>query len=238
MDGFTYNNIFETKGIEYLVIITFFAILIPFWLLLNRKAKKPAFSRVTGLLTPGSVHIPQGLYFSKFHSWAHLDTNGEAKVGIDDLLLHITGDVNIEYSKKPGEYIKKGELLTKIGHAGKELKIFSPISGEIVAANSMITENAETVKNDPDRQLWIYSVKPANWKAETNSYYLAEEATIWMLRELARFKDFLAASVAQYIPEPSGIVLQDGGELLDQPLTGLPDEIWKDFQDEFLSVKS
>ena len=39
MDGFTYHNIFETKGIEYLAILAFFAILIPFWLLLNRQIK-------------------------------------------------------------------------------------------------------------------------------------------------------------------------------------------------------
>ncbi len=39
MDGFSYNNIFETKGIEYLVIIAFFLILIPFWIKLNKKVK-------------------------------------------------------------------------------------------------------------------------------------------------------------------------------------------------------
>ena len=39
MDGFTYNNIFDTKGIEYLVIIAFFAILILFWIALNKQIK-------------------------------------------------------------------------------------------------------------------------------------------------------------------------------------------------------
>ena len=39
MDGFSYNNIFETKGIEYLVVIAFFALLIPFWITLNKQAK-------------------------------------------------------------------------------------------------------------------------------------------------------------------------------------------------------
>ncbi len=32
MEGFTYTNIFETKGIEYIIIICFFLILIPFWI--------------------------------------------------------------------------------------------------------------------------------------------------------------------------------------------------------------
>ena len=33
MDGFTViSNIFDTKGIEYLVIIAFLLLLIPFWI--------------------------------------------------------------------------------------------------------------------------------------------------------------------------------------------------------------
>ena len=239
MEGFTYSNIFETKGIEYLVIIGFFAILIPFWLLLNRKAKvSQLVSKTSGLITLNSIRIPQGIFFSKYHSWAHLEANGEAKVGIDDLLIHITGNVQIDNIKNPGEIIKKGELLTRIIHNGKNLNVFSPVSGEITATNTMFAENTVLKKDDPYQQLWIYNIKPTNWKAETSNYYLADEATIWMLQELARIKDFLAAAVARYIPEPSGIVLQDGGELLDQPLAELPDEVWHDFQEEFLSRKN
>ena len=39
MEQFTYNNIFETKGIEYLLIIGFFLVLIPFWLILNKRVE-------------------------------------------------------------------------------------------------------------------------------------------------------------------------------------------------------
>jgi glycine cleavage system H protein len=236
MEGFTYNNIFETKGIEYLAIIGFFAILIPFWLILNKKVKlSEQISKVTRLITPGSIRIPQGVFFSKFHSWAHLETNGDAKVGIDDLLLHFTGDVNIEHIKSPGEHVKKGEVLTQINHNGKNLRILSPISGQIKSTNTSLGENSSLIKEDPYRQGWIYSIKPIRWKAETNSYYLAEEATYWAKQELLRFKDFLSVSVTKYMPEPERVVLQDGGELIDQPLAELPQEVWQDFQNKFLS---
>ena len=39
MDGFSYFNIFETKGIEYMAIIAFLALLIPFWFVLNKQVK-------------------------------------------------------------------------------------------------------------------------------------------------------------------------------------------------------
>ncbi len=236
MEGYTYTNIFETKGIEYLVIIAFFAILVPFWLILNRKTKQSKLvSKTSGLITINSIRIPQGIFFSKYHTWAHLEANGDAKVGIDDLLLHITGNVRIDNIKNPGEIIKKGDLLTRITHNGKNLNVLSPVSGEIIATNSIIADNPEQTTEDPLRQLWIYNIKPTNWKAETNTYYLADEAIIWMLQELARIKDFLSTAVTKYIPEPAGIVLQDGGELMDQPLAEFPQEVWNDFQEEFLS---
>ena len=39
MDGFSYTDIFATKGIEYLVVITFLLLLIPFWMILSKESK-------------------------------------------------------------------------------------------------------------------------------------------------------------------------------------------------------
>lgn len=111
----------------------------------------------------------------------------------------------------------------------------SPITGEIKRTNSNPGENPDLIKDDPYRQGWIYTIKPTNWKAETNSYYLAEEATYWAKQELLRFKDFLSISVQKYMLAPSGVILQDGGELIDVPLAELPQEVWQDFQDKFLN---
>src|SRR5690606_15708878 len=91
------------------------------------------------------IRIPQGIFFSKYHTWAHLQANGNAKVGIDDLLLHIAGNVKIDSIKTPGEIIRKGDLLTKINHNEKILNVFSPVSGEITATNTMMTDNPEQI---------------------------------------------------------------------------------------------
>ncbi len=54
--------------------------------------------------------------------------------------------VSFSQLKKPGENIKKGDLLAEIEHQGKTLRIFSPVSGEILAMNPLLTENPELVK--------------------------------------------------------------------------------------------
>ena len=238
MDPFTYNNIFDTKGIEYLVIITFFVILIPFWMLLNRQAKnRKQLQKSLGVLTANTLKVPQGLFFSIYHTWTHLEKSGVAKVGLDDLLVHLTGEVQFSNLKKLGEKVKKGELLAEINQNGKLLKIYSPISGEIMEANTQLANNPELLNQDPYVKGWMFKVKPVSWVPDTNSYYLADDATIWATQELERFKDFLAQSVGKYSPMSSNVVLQDGGELVDQPLSSLPNEVWQDFQKDFLSKK-
>ena len=83
MDGFTYNNIFEMKGIEYAVIVVFFVILIPFWIVLNRQVKATKqLQKKLGVLTAKALKIPQGIFFNKDHTWTHLDKTGLARVGV------------------------------------------------------------------------------------------------------------------------------------------------------------
>ena len=100
MDGFSYSDIFATKGVEYLVVITFLTLLIPFWLILNkRSAIQGKIRRVLGNLSFNILKIPQGLFYSNNHTWMHMEKTGTASVGLDDLLLHMTGDVKFSNLK-------------------------------------------------------------------------------------------------------------------------------------------
>ena len=236
MDGFSYSNIFETKGIEYLAILAFFAALIPFWIILNRKVKtKKRVQQLMGTLSPAALRIPQGLFFSRNHTWTHLEKSGIAKVGLDDLLLKITGEVKVINYAQPGDSIKKGDLLAEIDQNGKHLQIFSPISGDVQNANSLLRDEPEALNEDPFRKGWIYQIKPADWKNETKSYYLAQEANGWMSKELVRFKDFVMASSAKNSMGTAGVILQDGGELRENAMSEFPNELWQDFQKDFLN---
>jgi glycine cleavage system H protein len=237
MDGFSYSDIFATKGIEYLIIIAFLVLLIPFWMILNKQAKvNRKIQKALGALTAGILQIPQGLFYSKNHTWMYLEKSGSAMVGLDDLLLHITGEVKFNNHKNPGEMIHKGELLTDIEQNGKLLRILSPVSGTITNINSIIHENPGMLNEDPYDKGWICKIKPSKWIVEADACYFAEAATHWSTIELERFKDFLAMSMRNYAPDPSLVILQDGGELCDHTLSELPGEIWRDFEKEFLNL--
>ncbi|MEZ5083624.1 MAG: hypothetical protein R2750_09260 [Bacteroidales bacterium] len=235
MEGFSYNNIFDTKGIEYIIIIAFLVLLIPFWVLLNKKsAIVKQVKKVWDVLTIDILKIPQGLFYGRNHTWAYLTPSGSAKVGLDDFLLHVVGDFRIIQLKSPGETIKKGDLLAEINQDGKNLKIVSPLSGKIEKANLQLVESTEVLQNDPYNEGWIYHIRPSNWVGETKSYYLADNARAWIKEEINRFKDFLAVTLNKHSPDPTLVAFQEGGELRSHLLSELDMEIWEDFQKEFL----
>ncbi len=237
MESFSQVDIFDTKGVEYLFVIGYLLFLIIFWNLANKHEGIIAqIKKVMSSLSAGVLRIPQGLFYSRYHAWTHMDESGIAKVGLDDFIQHIAGKVKFTQLKNADEMISKGDLLTQIEQDGKQLKIYSPISGKILDANAALNEHPEIFNEDPYHKGWIYKIKPSRWKKETNSYLLAEDATNWSLKELDRLKDFLCGGpMRKYSSEPSMILLQDGGEIRDNILSELPGEVWKDFQREFLN---
>jgi glycine cleavage system H protein len=68
MDGFNYNNIFETKGIEYLIIIAFLILIVPFWIIINKQsAIKLQARKALGILSANILRIPKGLFYRRIH---------------------------------------------------------------------------------------------------------------------------------------------------------------------------
>ena len=235
MDGFHYYDLFATKGIEYIITIVFFLLLIPFWKVLNGKvpAMAQAHSAIKTKLSD-VLKIPQGIFYNPNHTWAFLEKSGKARVGIDELLLHIAGPLEIKHRVAPGQTIQKGDIMAELQHNGRQLKVRSPLSGEVVGNNNTVDLQPPSPNGDPYEQGWLYEIKPSSWKVEMQSSFLAEQATQWARKEMERLKDFIAMASEKYTPAPSMAVLQDGGELRSNILPELPDQAWKDFQESFL----
>ena len=237
MEGFSIVDIYDTKGMEYIFVISYLLLLIVFW----KVAKNPQkifrqIREAVSTLSAKILKIPQGIYFSRNHTWTHLGESGAAKIGLDDFLQHVIGNIELTNLKNPGESVRKGELLTEIKQEGKLLKVYSPVSGEVLETNPGLNENPGIINSDPYDYGWIYRVKPSDWMKETRSYFLADKATEWSKNELLRFKDFLSGgAMRKFSSEPSMVLLQDGGEIQENVLSDLPAEVWDDFQEEFLN---
>jgi hypothetical protein len=63
------------------------------------------------------------------------------------------------------------------------------------------------------------------------------DATEWLKQELSLFKDFITESMNRHLPRPAPVIMQEGGELTDAPLSEMNAEVWNDFQARFLDRK-
>jgi glycine cleavage system H protein len=236
MEQFTYTDIFDTKGIEYIIVIFFFLLIIPFWRMLNRppRLSKPYGEKLQAI-TLQALKVPQGLLFDRNHTWSHLEKTGVASVGMDDLLLHLTGGVDLQFLKDKNEKVKRGEPIARITREGKDLLITSPLSGEIDSLHASLQETGFSDHQDP-YDGWLCRIRPERWKQETSEALLAHQATAWTARELDRIKDYLAVTTGN--DSGSAPVLQAGGELTGHPLQELGPDVWQDFQEKFLCLQA
>ena len=184
MEQFVYSDIFDTKGIEYIIVILFFVLLIPFWWMLNRPLKlNEVVTNAIHAINLQALRIPQGLLFNRNHTWSHMEKSGVASVGMDDLLLHLTGGVELNYLKERKEKVKRGEPIAKITQKGKELVITSPLSGEIDRVHRSLEDHPEDISKDPYSS-WLYRIRPEKWQEETGEAMMAEQASEWTGKEL------------------------------------------------------
>ena len=183
-----------------------------------------------------AVVVPQGLYYNNAHTWAFMEKDGNISIGIDDFLQHMTGPITKVEMKDPGEKIKKGDLLFSIIQSGKQLNLYSPLSGTIKKQNDTLIADSSQINSSPYTQGWVYMIEPANWFGEIQFMVRAEKHKKWIANEFSRVKDFLAATLNPRSLEYAHVVFQDGGLLKDGVLTDFGPEVWEDFQTNFLDT--
>jgi glycine cleavage system H lipoate-binding protein len=180
------------------------------------------------------VDLPGGIYFDKTHTWAFLEKNGFVRIGVDDFMHHITGTISQVRMKNEGEIVKRGEEILSLVRNGKQLTLYAPVSGIIRQRNLRLENDAEPVNTSPYGEGWVYLVEPANWLRESQLLTMAEKHRQFIMTEMARLRDFMAEVVAGKSMEPSLLVLQDGGALMDSPLADMSPEVWEEFQTRFI----
>jgi len=186
------------------------------------------------VLDENSLIVPAGIYFDKTHTWAFMEQNGVVKVGIDDFLQHITGTITRIKMKNQGEKVKKGEQILSIIQNGKQLNLYSPISGTITEQNRALYSNSSLINSSPYNDGWVYKIEPTNWLRENQLLFMAEKHRQFIKNEFSRLTDFLAVTLKSATEKYPQIVLQDGGELQDGILSNLGPEVWEDFQTNYI----
>lgn len=227
MEGFTYVDLFATKGLEYLLVIGFLLMLIPFWRMLRAPAGA-GLRRVREAVTSLSdwFSFPEGVYYHQGHSWALPQEGDLVKVGIDDFAQKLVGKPREVYIPTVGSKVEQGEVGWKLGVDSKTIEMLSPVSGEVVAINKRALEDPEVLIRDPYGEGWLMMVKPRNIKANIKNLLSGRLASAWMEATLDRLRERMRGEL--------GLLYQDGGLPVSGLAKALSPEEWDKIAREFL----
>jgi glycine cleavage system H protein len=105
--------------------------------------------------------------FTKDHEWVEVDGD-VATIGITAYAADQLGDVVFVETPAVGRAVKKGDGLAVVESVKAASDVYAPISGEVVATNSDLGDNPETVNESPEKLGWFAKVKLAD-KAEVDA---------------------------------------------------------------------
>ncbi|HTY10815.1 MAG TPA: glycine cleavage system protein H [Bacteroidota bacterium] len=164
-------------------------------------------------------------YFHRGHMWALVQPSCDVIAGVDDFSQRFIGNINNIELPQAGSIIRQGEVLATLKHGDKSLPAIAPISGTIVAINKHLAGTPSIVNNSPLERGWIAKIAPQNLGVELKGLFKGVTADRW--QEATR------AHLVHWFSPRLGIVMQDGGEIIDSVSDMTSSAEWRILIEEF-----
>ncbi|MER5309114.1 glycine cleavage system protein GcvH [Streptomyces sp. NPDC002773] len=102
---------------------------------------------------------PQQLRYTKEHEWLSDAEDGVATVGITEYAANALGDVVFAQLPAVGDTVTAGETCGELESTKSVSDLYSPVTGEIVAANQDVVDDPSLVNTAPFEGGWLFKVR-------------------------------------------------------------------------------
>src|SRR6201988_2695666 len=103
---------------------------------------------------------PENFRYTKEHEWVLVEGD-TGTVGITDHAQNELGDIVYVDLPKVGAKVEKGKSLGSVESVKAVSDIYSPVSGEVIATNELLTSAPEKLNGDPHGAAWLVKVRLA-----------------------------------------------------------------------------
>jgi glycine cleavage system H protein len=101
---------------------------------------------------------PQNFRYTKEHEWVNVE--GETgTIGLTDHAQKELGDIVYVDLPKVGATAEKGKTIGSVESVKAVSDIYSPVSGEVVEVNDLLTSSPEKLNEDPHGAAWLVKIK-------------------------------------------------------------------------------
>ena len=101
---------------------------------------------------------PDNFRFTKEHEWVLVEGD-TGTIGISDHAQKELGDIVYVDLPKVGATAEKGKTIGSVESVKAVSDIYAPVSGEVIAANDLLTTSPEKLNEDPHGAAWLFKVK-------------------------------------------------------------------------------
>jgi glycine cleavage system H protein len=114
----------------------------------------------------GAAAGPAPRYFLGHHAWATLDADGTATLGAAESFRRALGRISEVRLPSAGGHLGQARMLARLAGEEEVHRIWSPLSGLIVAVNPRLGSGGALVASDPLGAGWLARIVPADQQAE------------------------------------------------------------------------
>lgn len=236
MEGFSFVDIYATKGIEYLLTIAFlsgflfFAVRFLFRAITAQAGavESPAESPVENVEW---FRVPQALFFHRGHGWLKRETSDVVRLGMDDYARKLVGSVDSVELPEVGQSLSQGGQGWGLRVDGATIPMLSPVNGKVIEVNRAAQADPSLVSSDPFGEGWLVKVKASNLSTDVKNLLSGELARRWI--------EDAVDSLRIRSGETVGATIQDGGIPVDGIARALYGEEWTEkVKEQFLTSEA
>ncbi|HPQ81267.1 MAG TPA: glycine cleavage system protein GcvH [bacterium] len=111
------------------------------------------------------MNIPDDLMYTKEHEWVKIEGD-VATIGVTEYAAGQLGDIVYAELPPEGEEVTKDETFGVLESVKAVSDCYSPVTGKVLEANSVLADNPETVNEDPFGDGWMVRIEMSD-KSET-----------------------------------------------------------------------
>lgn len=105
--------------------------------------------------------IPSDLRYTASHEWVEDEGDGTVRVGITDHAQTLLGDMVYVELPEPGRAVKAGDECAVVESVKAASDIYSPLAGEVIEVNDLLSDGPDLVNKDPYGDGWIFRLQLA-----------------------------------------------------------------------------
>lgn len=131
------------------------------------------------------MHFPKHLYYSEQDTWIRVGGfSGVATVGLTDYSRIIIENItSLEINVELNTVVSPTEEIGSLKSNKTELKLFTPVSGKIIAINSAVQNQPAVIKSDAYEKGWLFKIDPSGLDADLRDLCINAKYYVKILQE-------------------------------------------------------